>query len=77
MAGSACGKLAFADKSVRFLLAGARFPLAPRTREIHRYSISARIEPDGQLLFISTRYQGVQLNGQDPHPLRTRVDVAR
>ncbi|CAD5198391.1 YbaY family lipoprotein [Pseudomonas sp. FEN] len=43
----------------------------------HRYSISARIELDGQLLFISSRHQGVQLNGQDPQPLRIRVDSVR
>ena len=43
----------------------------------HRYSISARIELDGQLLFISTQHQAVQLNGQDPHPLRIRVDSVR
>lgn len=48
-----------------------------RIKPGHRYSISARIELDGQLLFISTQHQGVQLNGQDPQPLRIRVDSAR
>lgn len=40
----------------------------------HRYSVSARIEHAGELLFISTEHHGVQLNGQDPQPLRIRVD---
>lgn len=40
----------------------------------HQYAVSARIELDGKLLFISTHRHDVQLNGQDPQPLRIRVD---
>ncbi|MEB0039593.1 MULTISPECIES: YbaY family lipoprotein [unclassified Pseudomonas] len=40
----------------------------------HRYSVSAHIDLDGKLLFISTGQHGVQLNGQDPQPLRIRLD---
>ncbi|MGV8917518.1 MAG: YbaY family lipoprotein [Pseudomonas sp.] len=40
----------------------------------HRYVVSARIELDGKLLFISTRHHAVQLDGQDEQPLRIRVD---
>ncbi|UVJ45126.1 YbaY family lipoprotein [Pseudomonas sp. LS1212] len=43
----------------------------------HRYAVSARIELDGELLFINTEHHGVQLNGQDPQPLRIRLDPAR
>ena len=43
----------------------------------HRYSVSARIEHEGKLLFISTEHHGVQLNGQDPQPLRIRVDAVQ
>lgn len=43
----------------------------------HRYAVSARIELDGKLLFINTEHHGVQLNGQDPQPLRIRLDPAR
>ena len=42
----------------------------------HSYSVSARIEVDGKLLFITTQRHAVQLNGQDPQPLRVRVDAA-
>jgi len=42
----------------------------------HSYSVSARIEVDGKLLFITTERHAVQLNGQDPQPLRLRVDAA-
>ena len=42
----------------------------------HTYSVSARIELDGKLLFITTERHTVQLNGQDPQPLRLRVDAA-
>ncbi|MBC3302230.1 YbaY family lipoprotein [Pseudomonas sp. SWRI18] len=41
----------------------------------HRYSVSARIEVDGKLMFITTERHAVQLNGQDPQPLRVRVDA--
>ncbi len=41
----------------------------------HSYSVSARIEVDGQLMFITTERHSVQLNGQDPQPLRLRVDA--
>jgi len=41
----------------------------------HSYSVSARIELDGKLLFISTERHTVQLNGKDPQPLRVRVDA--
>ncbi|NBA94523.1 YbaY family lipoprotein [Pseudomonas sp. R5(2019)] len=43
----------------------------------HRYAVSARIELNGELLFINTEHHGVQLNGQDPQPLRIRVDAVR
>ena len=43
----------------------------------HRYSVSARIEHEGKLLFINTEHHGVQLNGQDPQPLRIRVDAVQ
>ena len=42
----------------------------------HRYSVSARIELDGRLLFISTQHYGVKLDGSD-QPLRIRLDPAR
>ncbi|WP_017529715.1 YbaY family lipoprotein [Pseudomonas fluorescens] len=41
----------------------------------HTYSVSARIELDGKLLFTTTGRHAVQLNGQDPQPLRLRVDA--
>ena len=41
----------------------------------HTYSVSARIEVDGKLLFITTERHAVQLNGQDAQPLRLRVDA--
>ena len=43
----------------------------------HRYSVSARIEAEGHLLFVTTEHHDVQLNGQDPQPLRIRVDPAQ
>ena len=43
----------------------------------HRYSVSARIEAEGRLLFVTTDHHAVQLNGQDPQPLRIRVDMAQ
>lgn len=43
----------------------------------HRYSINARIELNGELLFISTEHNAVKLDGTDPAPLRIRVDAVR
>ena len=41
----------------------------------HTYSVSARIELDGKLLFITTERHAVQLDGKDAQPLRLRVDA--
>ncbi|MFL1525910.1 YbaY family lipoprotein [Pseudomonas sp. O230] len=43
----------------------------------HRYSVSARIELDGKLMFITTEHHAVQLDGSDPQPLKIRVDAVR
>lgn len=43
----------------------------------HRYAISARIEAEGKLLFVTTERHGVQLDGKDPQPLRIRLNPAR
>jgi putative lipoprotein len=43
----------------------------------HRYAVSARIEADGQVMFITTEQHAVQLNGKDPQPLKIRVNAAR
>ncbi|OYQ20826.1 hypothetical protein B7L09_11450 [Pseudomonas mandelii] len=43
----------------------------------HRYSVSARIEVDGKLMFITTEHHAVQLDGSDPQPLKIRVDAVR
>jgi putative lipoprotein len=43
----------------------------------HRYSVSARIEVDGKLLFITTENHAVRLDGTDPQPVKVRVDAAR
>ncbi|AZD84009.1 MULTISPECIES: YbaY family lipoprotein [Pseudomonas] len=43
----------------------------------HRYSVSARIELAGKLLFVTTEHNGVKLDGSDPQPLKIRVDAAR
>ncbi|WP_077044284.1 YbaY family lipoprotein [Pseudomonas sp. KK4] len=43
----------------------------------HRYSINARIEDHGNLLFITTENHTVRLDGSDPQPLKVRVDAAR
>ena len=43
----------------------------------HRYSVSAHIEVDGKLMFITTENHAVRLDGTDPQPLRVRVDAAR
>ncbi|WAH60132.1 YbaY family lipoprotein [Pseudomonas silvicola] len=40
----------------------------------HRYAVSARIESQGQLLFISTEQHTVQLDGKDAQPLRIRLN---
>lgn len=40
----------------------------------HRYSVSAHIELDGKLLFISTGQHSVQLDGKDQQPMRIRLD---
>lgn len=39
----------------------------------HTYAISARIETNGQLIFITTTHNGVQLDGKDPQPLEVLV----
>ena len=43
----------------------------------HRYSINARIEVDGKLLFITSENHAVRLDGSDPQPVKVRVDAAR
>ncbi|VVP73057.1 hypothetical protein PS918_01525 [Pseudomonas fluorescens] len=43
----------------------------------HRYSVSARIEVNGKLLFITTEHHAVKLDGRDPQPLKIRVDAVR
>jgi putative lipoprotein len=43
----------------------------------HRYSVSARIEVNGELMFITTENHAVQLDGKDRQPLKIRVDAAR
>lgn len=43
----------------------------------HRYSISARIEADGKLLFTNPEQARVKLDGTDPQPLRIRLNPAR
>ncbi|MGZ0702617.1 YbaY family lipoprotein [Pseudomonas piscis] len=43
----------------------------------HTYSLSARIEVDGQLIFITTEHTGVKLDGSDPQPFKLRVDAVR
>lgn len=43
----------------------------------HRYSVSARIEVNGELMFITTENHAVQLDGNDPKPLKIRVDAVR
>ncbi|WP_312933742.1 YbaY family lipoprotein [Pseudomonas sp.] len=56
------------------------FQLSYDPRQIkpgHRYAVSARIELDGQLLFINTTQQAVNLDGHDAQPLRIKLDPAR
>ncbi|MFZ6045049.1 YbaY family lipoprotein [Pseudomonas sp. CR3202] len=48
-----------------------------KVRPNHSYSVSARIELDGKLMFISTERHSVKLDGSDPQPLRIRVDPVR
>ncbi|MDB5993383.1 MAG: putative lipoprotein [Pseudomonas sp.] len=43
----------------------------------HRYAVSARIEVNGQLMFITTKQHAVQLDSSDPQPLKIRVDAVR
>lgn len=43
----------------------------------HRYSVSARIEVNGKLLFITTENHSVTLDGHDPQPFKLRVDPVR
>lgn len=43
----------------------------------HRYSVSARIEVNGELMFITTENHAVQLDGNDRQPLKIRVDAIR
>lgn len=43
----------------------------------HSYAVSARIEDNGRLLFITTERHSVKLDGSDPQPLRVRVDPVR
>lgn len=45
-----------------------------QVRSGHVYAVSARIELEGKLLFINTRQYAVALNGEDPQPLRIRLD---
>lgn len=41
----------------------------------HTYSVGARIELDGQLMFINTEHHGVKLDGSDIQPVRVRVNT--
>ena len=43
----------------------------------HRYSVNARIEVNGELMFITTENHAVQLDDSDPQPLKIRVDAVR
>lgn len=43
----------------------------------HSYAVSARVEDNGRLLFITTVRHSVKLDGSDPQPLRVRVDPVR
>ena len=43
----------------------------------HTYAVSARIEEDGKLLFISTERNSVDLNAKTLQPIRLRVDQVR
>ncbi|WP_271408943.1 YbaY family lipoprotein [Pseudomonas sp. Q1-7] len=48
-----------------------------RIQPNHRYAVSARIELDGKLMFISAEQHSVKLDGSDPQPLRVKVDPVR
>ncbi|MDH4557705.1 hypothetical protein E8F11_21430 [Pseudomonas sp. BN417] len=50
---------------------------AAKVQPNHRYAVSARIELDGKLMFISTEQHSVKLDGSDPQPLRIKVDPVR
>ncbi|WDH36526.1 YbaY family lipoprotein [Pseudomonas chlororaphis] len=50
---------------------------AAQVKPGHRYSVSARIEVAGKLLFVTTEHNGVKLDGSDPQPLKIRVDAVR
>lgn len=57
-----------------------KFHLSYDPRQVqpgHRYSVSARIENEGKLLFITTENHAVQLDGSDPQPMKVRVDAVR
>ncbi|EPU0254671.1 TPA: YbaY family lipoprotein [Pseudomonas aeruginosa] len=43
----------------------------------HSYAVSARIELNGQLLFINITHHSVKLDGSDPQPYRVQVESAR
>ncbi|WP_375737592.1 YbaY family lipoprotein [Pseudomonas boanensis] len=43
----------------------------------HSYAVSALIELEGKLLFISTERHSVKLDGSDPQPLRIKLDPVR
>lgn len=43
----------------------------------HRYAITARIESAGELLWINTQAVPVTLEGNDPQPLRVKVEPVR
>lgn len=43
----------------------------------HRYSVSARIEVAGKIMFMTTEHHNVILDGTDPQPLKIRVDAIR
>lgn len=50
---------------------------AAKVQPNHRYAVSARIELDGKLMFISTEQHSVKLDGTDPQPLRIKVEPVR
>ena len=43
----------------------------------HSYAVSALIELEGRLLFISTERHSVKLDGSDPQPLRIKLEPVR
>ncbi|MCF4997798.1 hypothetical protein GIW70_23900 [Pseudomonas syringae] len=50
---------------------------AAQVKPGHRYSISARIEVNGELMFITTENRAVELDGKDRKSLQIRVDPVR